>query len=176
MEEQIAEAPGVRGRKPLPPAGESHPFMRWFGSIKADGCARRERSRENEDLLLEDEAMKQFAVGAEKGGVVVLGCIASDFAAISSVPWTSAALLRGHASKDWIALATKDARMKGAKSMNELPMRLWLPVAGIKMDVFGETRAATLRLREIQVSNGKAEVKSGGIPPLDLPLLMRGRW
>jgi hypothetical protein len=176
MEEQIAEAPGLRGRKPLPPAGESHPFMRWFGSIKADGGARREQSAENEDLLLEDEAMKCFAVGAEKGGIVVLGCIGPDLAALCSVPWTSAALIRGHASRDWIALATKDARMKGAKSMNELPMRLWLPVAGIKMDVFGETKPATLRLREIQVSNGKAEVKSGGAPTLDLPLKMRGRW
>lgn len=175
MDDQIAAVGGLKG-KPLPPAGESHPFMRWFGNIKAEGAAKRERSKENEDLLLEDEAMKQFAVGAERGGIVVLGCNAQDLAALVSVPWTSAALIRGHASRDWIALATKDARMKGAKSMNELPMRLWMPVAGIKMDVFGETKPATLRLREIQVANGKAEVKTGGAPPLDLPLKMRGSW
>lgn len=173
MEEMNAATSGLKGRKPLPSAGESHPFMRWFGSIRAEGAARRERSKENEDLLLEDEAMKHFAVGAEKGGFVVLGCNASDLAAIASIPWTSAALIRGHAGKDWIALATKDARIKGARSMNELSMRLWMPVAGIKMDVFGETKPSTLRLREIAVDKGKAEVKAD-FAPLDLPLKMKG--
>ena len=175
MEEMVVATPGLKGRKPLPSMGETHPFMRWFGGIRADGAARRERSKENEDLLLEDEAMKHFAVGAEKGGFVVLGCNAVDLAAISSIPWTSAALIRGHAGKDWIALATKDARVKGARSMNELPMRLWMPVAGIKMDIFGETKPATLRLREIAVEKGQAEVKPD-VAPIDLPLTMRGRW
>lgn len=160
-----------------PPArdGASFPFMQWFGRLRADGEARREQSRDNEDFLIEDAAMKSFAIGAEGNGVFLIAGFLEDLEAIASVPWSSAALIRGHQNRDWVALACKDARVPGAKDMNPLQMRLWFPVPSLKMDVFKDVQPKTLRLREMTMAKTGPTLRDGP-PAVEVPLAMRGRW
>jgi hypothetical protein len=162
-------------RQPQAREGSSFPFMQWFGRLLAEHEGRRERSRDNEDFLIGDEAMKSFAIAAEQGRVFAIGAFAEDLQAIASVPWTSAALIRGHQNRDWVALACKDARVRGSKEMNPLQMRLWFPVPAVKVDVFKEVQPNTLRLREMAMNQGRPALKN--VPPMvEVPLSLRGGW
>ncbi len=162
-------------RQPQPREGSSFPFLQWYGRLRADGEAKREQSRDNEDFLIGDEAMKSFAIGAEAGGIFVIAGFADDLQAIASVPWSSAALIRGHQNRDWVALACKDARVRGAKEMNPLAIRLWFPVPAVKVGVFKEVQPKTLRLREMALNKGVPALRN--TPPLvEVPLALRGSW
>lgn len=162
-------------RQPQAREGSNFPFLQWFGRLLADGEGKREQSRDNEDFLVGDEAMKSFAIGAEGNATFCIAGFADDLQAISSVPWSSAALVRGHQDRDWVAIACKDARIKGSKEMNPLALRLWFPVPSIKMNVFKDVQPRTLNLREMSLVKNVPTLKPG--PPLvQVPLSMRGRW
>jgi hypothetical protein len=162
-------------RQPQAREGSSFPFLQWFGRLRADGEATRERSKDNEDFLVGDEAMKSFPIGAEGNATFFVAAFADDLNAIASVPWSSAALVRGHQDRDWVAIACKDARIRGSKEMNPLALRLWLPVPSVKMNVFKDVQPKTLNLREMSLVKAVPTLKNG--PALvTVPLSMRGRW
>lgn len=162
-------------RKPEARPAESFPFVSWIGALMAQNIVARQKGQENEDFILDDTATKQFCVGAEPGGVVVLGIHSDDVAALTSIPWKSAALVRGHRNRDWVALAARDARVKNSLEMNIVPVRLWIPVTSLVMDAFAVAKFNQLVLREAVAKDGVPTVTAK--PPLTtLPLAQKGRW
>lgn len=162
-------------RQPPAREGSNFPFLQWFGQLRADGEAQREKSKDNEDFLVGDEAMKSFAIGAEGNGTFVVAAFADDLQAIASVPWSSAALVRGHQDRDWVAIACKDARVKGSKEMNPMALRLWFPVPAVKMNIFKDVQPTTLNLREMTMVKNVPTLKAGP-PMVTVPLKMKGSW
>jgi hypothetical protein len=161
-------------RKPQPTQAERHPFMNWVGGLLAASDATCIRHNDTFDFVL-DDAATTMAIGVETGGICVLGVTADDAAAISSISWKSAALVRRHKNRDWVALAIKDVRIKGSEESNPTPVRLWIPVAASVMDSFGITKPTVLRIREIEVEGGLPTVPDQ--PPLmEMPLSMKGKW
>lgn len=133
-----------------------HPLVTWYAALKRADSA----SVRGSDVVLGDAGGKRFALGVAEGPCPLLAYLAEDADVIGSVRWTSAAIIRAHEGRDWLALSAKDVRVKGSGEMNPVPMRLWIPVATGRLDAWAEAGATRLRLQQMDAS-GKAPAVSG---------------
>jgi hypothetical protein len=150
-----------------------HPFGAWYAALARVGAA----SCSGQDVVLGERGGKRFAIGVDSDAKPVLGILERDLAAVTAFKWHSAAFVRGHKGRDWVALKCTDARVDGAEEMNPVPLRLWIPVSlGVLEAWTGIVPAPSkLRLRAVASKRGQPTA-SDRSPVGEIPLLLKGDW
>ena len=143
----------------LPPAlagaeigefGEIGVLMAFLRSI---GAYDRSNGRE---IYLSAAAGKRIAIGSYDGRPA-LGFLAKDIDRIMEIEWSAAAFLRGVSERDWLCLSAQDASVKGAVTLEEVPLRLWIPAARGIFDGWFSTdqRASRIDIRRFELRKDK---------------------
>ncbi len=146
----------------------NHPFLSWIATLKAARTAR----ADGKDVVLEDRAGKEFAVGIH-GQEPLLCCQPEHRAAIESIRWNAAALLFNSNGKDWIILSSRDIRAKPSPATPAMPLRMFVPVAFGRMAAWKEFKPATLHVGQM-ARKKKGPPELTGEPFLSLTLSMIG--
>lgn len=144
----------ARKSEALKNVDSENPFLLWMAAL----WERRALTRKGKDYLLDEFGGKRFGIGIDSDGTPVLGVLVEDTDAILSVNWSSAAFIRGHMDKDWIALATKDIRIENSQAEFPIPIRLWIPIPDGVIDAFFQYNKddhKILRLRKLKRINFK---------------------
>lgn len=149
------------------PASQRHPFLNWYASLWSMGAA----TASGKDIILDDAAGKRFGIGVDEGGIPVLAMLADDEPPLTSIRWASAALIRKHRNRDWIALSCKNA--KDNDDGAPVPVRLWIPVPYGVLDAWYEFSPSQLRVRRMLIKKGRP-VCPDGPPLMQLSLTTKG--
>lgn len=144
-----------------------HPLIVWYAGLMRIDAAKFEGT----DLVLEDLGGKRFALGVESDGTPLLCCLERDKEAISSVAWTSAAMIFGHKDRDWIALSCKDVRVRGSSEMNAVPVRMWIPLTLGRLDPWKDHSPSKMSIASMKTGQ-KGTV--AGKPFISLPMKIIG--
>lgn len=136
-------------RDPLEIA-ESHPFLKWYGQFHAMGVKYRKG-----DIMVSPLVADRFSIGVEEDGAIVIGVHVDDVAAITSIPWTSAALIQQRWGGNWIALAVKN--FAAFESGTPTNLYFYLPIASMFAETLAENNleGRKLRLRAMRAHRGK---------------------
>jgi hypothetical protein len=116
---------------------------------------------EGADMVLGDLGGKRFAIGIEPDGTPLLCCLDRDKEALSSVSWTSAAMIFNQKDRDFIVLSCKDVRVRGSAEMNAVPVRLWVPLTLGRLDPWKDHKPEKLSLGTMKAGKKGALATSG---------------
>lgn len=151
-----------------------HPFLNWFASLAEINAAH----IKGRDIILDDFGSRRFAIGVETeefAGTPILGVVLEDVKAIQSISWSSAGLISGHESRDWVALSAKDIRPKNPASDDPVSIRLWIPFPVGTLEGWLQSKPKMLNIKKVKNGKNKRPVcdKSN---LLRLPLSVLSKW
>jgi hypothetical protein len=149
-------------------SSSNHPFLTWVATLKANRALR----AEGKDVILEERAGKEFAVGIHADEPLL--CYQEEHrAALESIRWSAGALLFNSNARDWIILSSRDIRAKPSPATPAMPMRLFVPVAFGRMEAWKEFKPAKIHLGLMTLKK-KGPPEFSGEPSASLPLSLIG--
>jgi hypothetical protein len=144
-----------------------HPFAIWAGQLATLGACRLDGGQNN-DIKLSEMGAKRMSLGIHQGNPLMC-FLPEDEDAISSVKWSSAAVLMNLQDQDWIALSCKDIRPPGSVGV-AFPVRLFIPVALGRLHAWRTVQSdAKVHLGVMQFSKENGLPFFNGSPFLSLP-------
>jgi hypothetical protein len=148
-----------------------HPFAIWAGQLATLGACRLDGGQNN-DIKLSEMGAKRMSLGVHQGNPLMC-FLPEDEEAISSVKWSSAAVLMNLQDQDWIALSCKDIRPAGSIGV-AFPVRLFIPVALGRLQAWKTVKADTkVHLGIMQFSKENGLPYFDGSPFMSLPATNR---
>ena len=154
----------------------SNKFLFWYTAL----TNLKATEIKGKDIVLDDFAARRFGIGivvdGADEGLPVLGILSKDIDAVLDIEWTSAGIILGHQKRDWVALSAKDIRDDNAVSIDEVPLRMWIPFPVGAFDGWNSNRPKEIQIRKIKNSAKTKKVIADKTPLKSLSLTYKNKW